>query len=53
MIVALGVLTLGIWLYLVLARGAFWRNGEDDTGQPTAPRRWPRVVAVVPARDEA
>ncbi|MGE0752376.1 MAG: glycosyltransferase [Variibacter sp.] len=53
MILALGVLTLGIWLYLVLARGAFWRNGEDDTGQPMAPRRWPRVVAVVPARDEA
>jgi hopene-associated glycosyltransferase HpnB len=53
MILLLGILTLGVWLYLVLARGGFWRNGESDAGQPPAPRRWPRVVAVVPARDEA
>ncbi len=50
---ALGLVTLGIWLYLVFARGFFWRNTESDRGQPPAPRRWPRVAAVVPARNEA
>jgi hopene-associated glycosyltransferase HpnB len=53
MILLIGILTLGVWLYLVLGRGGFWHNSESDAGQPPAPRRWPRVVAVVPARDEA
>lgn len=49
---------LGAWLYLVAAHGSFWRTDQrlpqagagwrwDGTG------RWPRVAAVVPARDEA
>ena len=30
---AVGVLTLGIWLYLLLARGGFWLARErDDRG---------------------
>lgn len=50
----LGTLTLAIWLYLVLARGGFWLLRErDDRGEPAEPRRWPSVVAVVPARNEA
>ncbi|KIF05843.1 glycosyl transferase family 2, partial [Streptomyces sp. RSD-27] len=40
------------WLWLTLAQGMFWRT---DTRLPprTAPARWPSVVVVVPARDEA
>lgn len=43
---------LAIWLYLFFARGNFWQMHEDRT-EPKAPERWPRVVAIVPARDEA
>ncbi len=41
-----------IWLYLLLARGTFWRLSEDATA-PGLLVKWPRVVAVVPARNEA
>ena len=52
--VAIGVLSLGIWLYLLLARGGFWLARErDDRGEAPAPAAWPSVTAVVPARDEA
>jgi hopene-associated glycosyltransferase HpnB len=48
-------IALAVWLYLLTARGAFWRCAErDDRAQPPAPAGgWPRVVAVVPARNEA
>jgi hopene-associated glycosyltransferase HpnB len=43
---------LAIWIYLFLARGNFWQLREDDTYlQPLA--NWPRVIAIVPARNEA
>jgi len=43
---------LAIWIYLFLARGNFWQLHEDDIYlQPLA--NWPRVVAIVPARNEA
>jgi hopene-associated glycosyltransferase HpnB len=44
-------LSLAIWLYLLLARGGFWRV----TTLPAAPEpaAWPDIVAVIPARDEA
>ena len=45
--------TLAIWLSLLLFRGGFWREFRR-TAQPPAPlRSAPRIVAVVPARDEA
>jgi len=52
---AMALLTLAIWIYLVLARGGFWRCLErDDRDLPrTDPSSWPRVVAVIPARNEA
>ncbi|RKK01030.1 glycosyltransferase, partial [Teichococcus wenyumeiae] len=51
---ALGLVSLLIWLVLVLARGGFWLARErDDRDTPPAPAHWPSVVAVVPARDEA
>jgi len=49
----LGLLPLAIWLYLLFGRGMFWMTRERDAGELPAPRRWPSVVAVVPARDEA
>ena len=49
-----GLVALLVWLVLVLGRGGFWLCRErDDRDQPPAPARWPSVVAVVPARDEA
>lgn len=53
----LSIAALAIWLYLVVARGAYWRAAERDTRfapeSLPAPPVWPRVVAVVPARNEA
>src|ERR1700676_1569073 len=49
-----GFLPLAIWLYLLLGRDWFWQMNERDTrGEPPPPARWPSVVAVVPARNEA
>jgi hopene-associated glycosyltransferase HpnB len=51
----LGITTLAIWLHLFFGRGWFWRvtkvdADRDEHGKLTV---WPRVVAVVPARNEA
>ena len=46
-------IALLIWLYLLAARGAFWLCTERDNWQPVRLPVWPRVVAVVPARNEA
>ncbi|WP_072383425.1 glycosyltransferase [Novosphingobium sp. NDB2Meth1] len=52
--IALGTLSLAIWLVLLLGRDMFWLARERDTrGMPAEPKIWPEVVAVVPARDEA
>ncbi len=46
---------LGAWIYLLLLRGGFWRAAERDDGADAAasftPDAWPRVVAIVPARN--
>jgi hopene-associated glycosyltransferase HpnB len=45
---------LAVWLYLLLARGGFWRaNVREETGSPPDPATWPAVAAVIPARNEA
>jgi hopene-associated glycosyltransferase HpnB len=46
---------LAIWVYLLLGQGRFWRCAQRDDRDETAadPARWPAVVAVVPARNEA
>src|SRR5262249_1767185 len=52
-VIAVASIALAVWLYLLLARGAFWRCSErDDWGAAELPA-WPRVAAVVPARNEA
>src|SRR5579863_6137990 len=50
-------MVLAIWLYLIAARGGFWRAAERDGERPSwsgpIGDRWPALAAVVPARDEA
>ena len=49
----LATAALVVWLYLLTGRGAFWRACvRDDAQEHPEPQCWPRVVAVVPARDE-
>ena len=54
----IAAIVLATWLYLIAARGGFWRAAErDDDGAvpaalPSMPQ-WPPVTAVMPARDEA
>jgi hopene-associated glycosyltransferase HpnB len=52
----IAALCCGIWVYLLAARGGFWRAAQrDDAWLPGADDElcWPTVVAVIPARDEA
>jgi hopene-associated glycosyltransferase HpnB len=43
---------LAVWAYLFFLRGSFWQLQEDKTA-PQSLDPWPRVVAIVPARNEA
>ena len=47
-----GVAALGVWLYLILGRGGFWRMREARA-VPTPLVASPSVTAVIPARNEA
>jgi hopene-associated glycosyltransferase HpnB len=51
--IVLAVLTLGLWFYLVFARGGFWLGRERDRQASPAPLTCPAVAVVVPARNEA
>ena len=55
MSLVLATASLAIWVYLLLARGGFWRARERDEFWPrdADPAHWPDVVAIIPARDEA
>jgi hopene-associated glycosyltransferase HpnB len=55
LLTVLALLALAVWIYLLVARGGFWRCAQRDSRDvPNAePSRWPSVVAVVPARNEA
>jgi hopene-associated glycosyltransferase HpnB len=54
MIEIIALFALAVWVYLLAARGRFWlaRDRDDAVASP-APTVWPRVLAVIPARDEA
>jgi hopene-associated glycosyltransferase HpnB len=43
------------WVYLLAGHGGYWRTDVrlPRPASPPDPARWPSVVAVVPARDEA
>ena len=49
----IAALALAIWTVLLLGRGGFWLCRERDDGVLAAPAHWPRVTAVIPARNEA
>ncbi len=50
-----GLISLAIWLYMAVARGAFWHLGplDDDSSNHEPPATWPAVIAVIPARNES
>lgn len=45
-------LVLGIWVYLVLLHGRYWREAPRKAPE-AALKHWPEVAAIVPARNEA
>ena len=53
MLLATSIVTCVIWIYLVTAHGRFWRIGKFSLPASVAGETATRVVAVVPARNEA
>ena len=53
--IILAAISLVIWIFLTFFRGAFWQLNrfDDDAAPPACLPGWPRVVAVLPARNEA
>jgi len=46
------------WVYLAVGHGGYWRTSQwlppaSSPSPPGDPARWPEVVAVIPARNEA
>ena len=50
---ALSWFALAAWIWLLTARGGFWRADQRLSNKTPELVRWPEVVAVVPARNEA
>jgi len=50
-----GALAVSVWLYLLSARGGFWREFRQAAPEPAEPlpAESPSVAAVIPARNEA
>jgi hopene-associated glycosyltransferase HpnB len=53
MLLALGIVTVLIWLALLVGWYGFWRADQRPPLNPEPLSKWPSVVAIVPARDEA
>jgi hopene-associated glycosyltransferase HpnB len=52
--IVIAVSCTAIWVYLIAARGAYWRAGvRDDASIGARPGPWPAVAVVVPARNES
>jgi hopene-associated glycosyltransferase HpnB len=51
----LGIVTLAIWLHLFFGRGWFWRvkSLDADADRAKPPALFPKIIAVVPARNVA
>jgi hopene-associated glycosyltransferase HpnB len=49
----LALLSLALWIGLLLFWHQFWRTDQRLPSEPETPARFPSVVAVVPARNEA
>src|SRR4051812_36292922 len=52
-LVGAGFVVCAIWLYLVIARGRFWRVQSQVLRESAAADVAARVAVVIPARDEA
>ena len=52
-LLATALLSLLGWIHLRFLRGGFWRSDQRLSASPPPPAAWPRVTAVVPARNEA
>jgi len=50
----LACLSLGVWIVLTFFRGAFWQLTlfDDDLAEHPLLETWPRILAVLPARNE-
>ncbi len=51
--IILSALSLGIWVYILLGRGSFWRIGESEMREIDSGTARANVIAIVPARNEA
>ena len=51
-LIVLSAICLIAWVYLHSGRAGFWR-ADQRLGETPPPLRWPGVVAIIPARDEA
>jgi hopene-associated glycosyltransferase HpnB len=52
----IAMFSCGVWIYLLAARGGFWRAAQRDDARMALHLEgilWPSVVAIIPARDEA
>jgi hopene-associated glycosyltransferase HpnB len=47
------LLAAAVWLYLLAGRGQFWMSELADRTSLPDPAVWPRVIAIIPARNEA
>jgi hopene-associated glycosyltransferase HpnB len=49
------LLSLLTWIVLTFVRGAFWQvqHFDADFSASEAPAQWPRVLAIIPARNES
>ena len=49
----LASMCVAVWVYLICGRGWFWTAAIRDSIAPSVPNICPRVVVVMPARNEA
>jgi hopene-associated glycosyltransferase HpnB len=52
-VLAIGIFSVAVWVYLLLARGGFWRIPKPSRVREAAVPAHANVVIVIPARDEA
>jgi hopene-associated glycosyltransferase HpnB len=53
MTLLIAALSLAIWVYCLFFRGGYWRATVQGDDPSPALAAWPRIVAVIPARNEA
>lgn len=53
MALALALLVVAMWAYLLAFRGHYWRAEHADARSVATPRAWPDIAVVIPARNEA